>query len=42
MPTGMQLLCPGGEDLKLMSIAQAVEAVVGLPPTPELSDFVDD
>ena len=42
LPVGMQLLCPGGEDLKLMSIAQAVEAVVGLPPTPKLSDFVDD
>ena len=42
LPVGMQLLCLGGEDLKLMSIARAVEDVVGLPPTPDLTGFLGD
>lgn len=42
LPVGMQLLCPGGEDLRLMSIAQAVEAVVGVPPSPDLGGFLDE
>lgn len=42
LPVGLQLMCPGGEDLKLMSIAPAVEGVVGLPPRPDLNGFLDD
>ena len=41
LPVGMQLMCLGGQDLKLMSIALAVEEVVGLPPTPDLTGFLD-
>lgn len=40
LPVGLQVICPGGADRRLLSLALAVEAVVGPPPTPDLSGFV--
>ncbi len=40
LPVGLQVLCPAGEDAKALSIALALEDVVGAPPRPDLSGFL--
>ncbi|MCG8508482.1 MAG: amidase [Rhodospirillales bacterium] len=35
LPIGLQMVCPGGEDAKLMSLARAFEDLVGPPPVPD-------
>ncbi len=39
LPVGLQVICPGGADMRLLALALAVEAVVGPPPAPDLSGF---
>ena len=41
LPVGLQLMALGGQDARLLSIALAVEEVVGLPPKPDLSGFLN-
>ncbi|MDP6803800.1 MAG: amidase [Rhodospirillales bacterium] len=40
LPAGMQILCGGGEDARVLAIACAIEAVIGTPPRPNLSGFL--
>ena len=40
LPAGLQILCAGGEDPRVLAIARAVEAVIGTPPRPDLSGFL--
>jgi aspartyl-tRNA(Asn)/glutamyl-tRNA(Gln) amidotransferase subunit A len=40
LPVGLQVICPGGADMRLLALALAVEALVGPPPTPDLSGFI--
>ncbi|MBV8165363.1 MAG: amidase [Alphaproteobacteria bacterium] len=40
LPVGLQVICPGGADMRLLALALAVEAVVGPPPVPDLSGFL--
>ncbi len=40
LPVGMQVICPGFAELKLLSIALAIEQIVGPPPMPDLSGFL--
>ena len=40
-PVGLQVVCEPRHDSKLLSIALAIEDIVGRPLRPELSDFVD-
>lgn len=39
LPVGLQLMCPGGEDAELLSIAMALETVLGAGKAPDLSAF---
>ncbi|MDP6884009.1 MAG: amidase family protein, partial [Rhodospirillales bacterium] len=39
LPVGLQIVCASGHDAKALSIALAVEEVVGIPPGPDLSGF---
>jgi aspartyl-tRNA(Asn)/glutamyl-tRNA(Gln) amidotransferase subunit A len=41
LPVGLQVVCPGGGDADALSIALAIEDVVGSPPHPDLSGFLD-
>ncbi|MBX2824387.1 MAG: amidase, partial [Gammaproteobacteria bacterium] len=38
LPTGLQLVCPAGEDRKLLELATAMEAVFGSGRRPELKE----
>ncbi len=40
LPVGLQILCPGGADARLLAIARALEAVIGTPPGPDLTGFL--
>ncbi len=40
LPVGLQLMCPGGSDARLLSIACAIETVVGPPELPNMNAFV--
>ena len=40
LPVGLQLLCPAGHDARAVSIARAVEMVVGPAPKPDLAGFM--
>ena len=40
LPVGMQVICPGFAELKLLSVALAIEQIVGPPPVPDLSGFL--
>jgi len=37
LPVGLQLMCPGGEDARLLSIAMALETVLGAGRAPDLT-----
>jgi len=39
LPAGLQLICPGGADERLLSLARAFETVLGRSPSPDLSGF---
>ncbi len=39
LPVGLQIVCAAGRDAKVLSIALAVEAVVGMPTWPDVSGF---
>jgi aspartyl-tRNA(Asn)/glutamyl-tRNA(Gln) amidotransferase subunit A len=41
LPVGLQIVCPPRHDSELLSIALAIEDIVGRPLRPELSGFVD-
>ncbi len=40
LPVGLQLMCPGGADGRLLSIARTFEEIFGPPPRPELTSFL--
>jgi aspartyl-tRNA(Asn)/glutamyl-tRNA(Gln) amidotransferase subunit A len=40
LPVGLQIVCPGGQEATLLSIARALEAVLGLPTFPNLRPFL--
>ena len=40
LPVGLQILCPHRQDARALSIALAVEEVVGVPPRPDLARFL--
>ena len=40
LPVGMQIMCGEFDELRLLSIALAVERAIGRPVKPELSDFL--
>ncbi len=40
LPVGLQVLCPAHHDSRALSIALALEAVIGAPPRPDLSGFL--
>lgn len=40
LPIGLQIVCAGGADTKAVSIARALEEVIGPPPAPDLSAFL--
>ncbi|HJO68242.1 MAG TPA: amidase [Rhodospirillales bacterium] len=40
LPVGLQLMCPGGADARLLSIARTFEEIFGPPPKPELAPFL--
>jgi aspartyl-tRNA(Asn)/glutamyl-tRNA(Gln) amidotransferase subunit A len=40
LPVGMQILCPAGRDARVVSIARAIEDVVGAAPKPNLEAFL--
>jgi aspartyl-tRNA(Asn)/glutamyl-tRNA(Gln) amidotransferase subunit A len=40
LPVGLQINCSGLEDAKLLSLAAAVEAVVGRAARPEMAGFL--
>lgn len=39
LPVGLQIICPAGRDARAVSIARAIENLVGPPPKPDLSAF---
>jgi aspartyl-tRNA(Asn)/glutamyl-tRNA(Gln) amidotransferase subunit A len=39
LPVGLQLMCPGGEDARMLSIAMALETVLGAGRAPDMSGF---
>jgi aspartyl-tRNA(Asn)/glutamyl-tRNA(Gln) amidotransferase subunit A len=39
LPVGLQLMCPGGTDDRLLAIAASVEALLGRGPAPDLALF---
>ncbi|TPI18325.1 MULTISPECIES: amidase [unclassified Mesorhizobium] len=39
LPTGLQVICPGRADERLLSLARGFETVLGRSPSPDLSDF---
>ena len=41
LPVGLQIVCASGRDAKALSIALALEEMVGMPPRPDLSGFAD-
>jgi aspartyl-tRNA(Asn)/glutamyl-tRNA(Gln) amidotransferase subunit A len=40
MPVGMQIMCAGFDEMRMLSIVRAVEQVVGRPPKPDLAGFL--
>lgn len=42
LPVGLQVICGGGEESRLMSIALALEGVFGPPPRPDLRGFLKE
>ncbi|MDP6603923.1 MAG: amidase [Rhodospirillales bacterium] len=40
LPVGLQLMCPGGADARLLAIARTFEEILGPPPKPELAPFL--
>ena len=40
LPIGLQIICAGGADAKAVSIACALEELIGPPPKPDLSAFL--
>jgi len=41
LPAGLQLICPGRQDERLLSLARAFETVLGRSPSPNLSGFAN-
>lgn len=41
LPVALQIACNGGDDAQAMSIALALEGLLGEPPAPDLSGFTD-
>ena len=39
LPVGLQVMCPAWADAKALSIALAIEGIVGPPPLPDLTPF---
>jgi len=39
LPAGLQLICPGRADERLLALARTFETILGRPPSPDLSDF---
>ncbi|HZP75068.1 MAG TPA: amidase [Pseudolabrys sp.] len=39
LPTSLQLLCPPGEDEKLIGLAESVERMIGRPQKPDMTTF---
>lgn len=37
LPVGLQVLCPGGEDARLFSIALSLEDIFGSQPKPDVA-----
>ena len=40
LPIGLQIICAGGADTKALSIARALEELIGPPPKPDLLAFL--
>jgi aspartyl-tRNA(Asn)/glutamyl-tRNA(Gln) amidotransferase subunit A len=40
LPTSLQVVCPAGADARALSIALAIETLIGEPPAPDLSGFL--
>ena len=40
LPVGFQLMCPYGDESRMMAVALALEQVFGRPPRPDLGGFV--
>jgi aspartyl-tRNA(Asn)/glutamyl-tRNA(Gln) amidotransferase subunit A len=40
LPVGLQVVCPGGHDADALSIALAIEDLIGLPPRPDVAQFL--
>jgi aspartyl-tRNA(Asn)/glutamyl-tRNA(Gln) amidotransferase subunit A len=40
LPVGLQIACSPGSEAKLLSIALAVEGILGVPDSPDLSPFL--
>ncbi len=41
LPVGLQLLCPANHEARALAIALAIEDLVGPPPRPDLSGFLE-
>lgn len=41
LPVGLQLMCPGGDDARLLSLSMALETVLGSGRAPDMSGFRD-
>jgi aspartyl-tRNA(Asn)/glutamyl-tRNA(Gln) amidotransferase subunit A len=41
LPAGLQLICPGSADERLLSLARAIETALGRSPSPDLSGFAN-
>ena len=39
MPAGLQLICAGGDDRRLLSIGQTIEDILGPPPVADVTAF---
>lgn len=40
LPVGLQIVCPAGRDARAVSIARAIENLVGPPPRPDVTAFL--
>jgi Asp-tRNA(Asn)/Glu-tRNA(Gln) amidotransferase A subunit family amidase len=40
LPVGLQIVCNGGEDHKLLSIALAIEELLGPAPRADVATFI--
>jgi aspartyl-tRNA(Asn)/glutamyl-tRNA(Gln) amidotransferase subunit A len=40
LPVGLQIVCNGGEDRKLLSIALAIEEILGTSPRADVAAFI--